>query len=217
MRWSRSGRGWSAVTGNPNTERPTPVTLRSCALADLALCGGDAVTVVASDRPGSARRAPARRGIADVLTTHGAIGPEFAHDELRRYAIARLLLAPGNFTAKLLEGGVPRWSLAAARLACQMVLAAPDTPANPLHGRFARVQKAFDELVDAGHGERWGDVPGEALLTLGDPDPVLRDAWPELAGRLRCRSATPRTTRGPAASRRTPASSGSTRWSRSSP
>jgi hypothetical protein len=38
----------------------------------------------------------------------------------------------------------------------------------------------FDALVAAGHGERWGDVPGEALLTLGDPEPVLRDAWVEL-------------------------------------
>ncbi|MHB8464451.1 MAG: hypothetical protein ACYDD7_06385 [Acidimicrobiales bacterium] len=42
------------------------------------------------------------------------------------------------------------------------------------------MQRAFDDLVDAGHGDRWGDVPGEALLTLGDPDPVLSDAWPEL-------------------------------------
>jgi hypothetical protein len=42
------------------------------------------------------------------------------------------------------------------------------------------LQDAFDALVDAGHGERWGDVTGEALLTLGDPDPVLRDAWANL-------------------------------------
>ena len=47
-------------------------------------------------------------------------------------------------------------------------------------GRLDRVQRAFDELVAAGHGERWGDVPGEALLTLGDSGPVLRDAWPQL-------------------------------------
>ena len=51
---------------------------------------------------------------------------------------------------------------------------------NRLHGRLARLQREFDDLVAAGHGERWGDVPGEALLTLGDSGPVLRDAWPEL-------------------------------------
>jgi hypothetical protein len=60
------------------------------------------------------------------------------------------------------------------------LLAAPGTPANPAHGRLARMQQAFDGLADVGHGDRWGDVPGEALLTLGDPGPVLGDAWPGL-------------------------------------
>ena len=31
-----------------------------------------------------------------------------------------------------------------------------------------------------GHGSRWGDVPGEALLALADSEALLRDAWPEL-------------------------------------
>ncbi len=149
-------------------------------LAALALCRGDALAVVGSIDPtavdGLRRDGVLRTSDNDPWT----IGPEFAHDELRRYAVARLLLAPGNLTAKLVECGVPRWSLGAARLACQVVLAARDTPANPLRGRFARVQKAFDDIVQAGHGERWGDVPGEALLTIGDPDPVLRDAWSDL-------------------------------------
>jgi hypothetical protein len=108
------------------------------------------------------------------------IGPEFAHDEVRRYAVARLLLSEGDPASKLAAAGVPRWSLGAARLACQAMLAAAGTAANPAPGRLARLQQAFDGLVDAGHGDRWGDVPGEALLTLGDPSPVLRDAWPGL-------------------------------------
>jgi hypothetical protein len=70
--------------------------------------------------------------------------------------------------------GVPRRTLGAARLACQTRLAAPDSVANPLDGRSARLQAVFDALVTAGHGERWGDVPGETLLTLGNPEPVLR-------------------------------------------
>ncbi|PBB08253.1 hypothetical protein CKW39_10660 [Kocuria sp. WRN011] len=106
--------------------------------------------------------------------------PEFAHDEVRRYAVARLLLATGDLTRALMDAGVPRWTLGAARLACQAMLVAPDGASNPVAGRFVRWQRAFDELVAAGHGERWTDVPGEALLTLGDPRPVLREAWPQL-------------------------------------
>lgn len=106
--------------------------------------------------------------------------PEFAHDEVRRYAVARLLLADGDPTRVLMDVGVPRWALGAARLACQALLVAPGSGSNPVAGRFVRWQGKFDELVAAGHGERWTDVPGEALLTLGDPRPVLRDAWPQL-------------------------------------
>jgi hypothetical protein len=65
------------------------------------------------------------------------IGPEFAHDEVRRSAVARLLLAGGDPASKLVAADVPRWSLGAARLACQALLAAPGTPANPAHGRLA--------------------------------------------------------------------------------
>jgi DNA-binding transcriptional ArsR family regulator len=147
-------------------------------LADLALCGGDALNVVGSIDPTALDGLRHDGLLRTSLDDPFRIGPEFAHDEVRRYAVARLMLAAGNPTSKLVEAGVPRWALGAARLACQALLAERDTPANPLHDRFARLQEAFDDLVDAGHGDRWGDVPGEALLTLGDPDPVLRDAWP---------------------------------------
>lgn len=109
-----------------------------------------------------------------------AIGPGFAHDELRRYAIARLLLGSGDIVATIHQAGAPRWALSAARLACQAALAAADMPANRVSGRFARLQASFDSLVKAGHSRRWGDVPGEALLTLADPSEVLTDAWTEL-------------------------------------
>ena len=108
------------------------------------------------------------------------IGPEFAHDEVRRYAVARLLLADRAPASRIMRAGAPRWSLAAARLACQELLAELDTATTPLRGRFAALQASFDALVDAGHGARWGDVPGEALVTLANPGTVLRDAWPEL-------------------------------------
>ena len=107
------------------------------------------------------------------------IGPDFAHDEVRRYAVARLLLATGNLASRVRNAGAPRWSLAAARLACQAWLAQPETSI-PLEGRFAEQQASFDALVNEGHGSRWGDVPSEALLTLANSEPLLRDAWPEL-------------------------------------
>jgi len=102
--------------------------------------------------------------------------PEFAHDEIRRYAAARVLLANNDPTATLLAASAPRWALAAARLACQAILES----GSPLAGRFDRAQAAFDAIAEAGHGARWSDVPGEALLTLGDPTALLADAWTHL-------------------------------------
>ena len=159
---------------------PDARELALLSLADLALCGGDPLKVVRAIDPtaldGLRHDGILRASVDDPFK----IGPEFAHDELRRFTVARLILGSGNAASKLVDAGVPRWSLGAARLACQALLTGPDTQANPLRGRFARLQRAFDELVDTGHGERWGDVPGEALLTMGDADPVLRDAWSEL-------------------------------------
>ena len=108
------------------------------------------------------------------------IGPDFAHDEVRRYAVARFLLADRDPASSAMRAGVPRWSLAAARLACEELLSEPDTPSTPLRGRFDALQASFDAIVEAGHGTRWGDVPSEALITLANPDAVLRDAWPSL-------------------------------------
>ncbi len=66
-----------------------------------------------------------------------SIGPEFAHDEIRRYALAGvLLLDGGDPAAKLIEGNVPRWALGAARLACQELLAAGDGTRESRRGRF---------------------------------------------------------------------------------
>ena len=108
------------------------------------------------------------------------IGPEFSHDEVRRYAVARILLADRKPSEKLLAVEAPRWSLSAARLACQVLLAGPNKPDDPLQGRFARLQMSFDALVEAGHSVRWADVPSEALISLTNSHSVLQDAWPGL-------------------------------------
>ena len=109
------------------------------------------------------------------------IDPEFTHDELRRYAVARLLLASDKPASRLIRSGAPRWSLTAAELACQAWLGQPDAPTMPLGGRFADLQASFDTL-GARFGNRWSDVPGEALLKLANPETLLRDAWPNLLG-----------------------------------
>ena len=149
-------------------------------LAKLDLGGGERLEVISRLDP-AALDGLCRDGL--LRTSPDApfmIGPEFAHDEVRRYAVARLLLASDNPASKLLKAGAPRWSLAAARLACQAWLGRPHTSTAPLRGIFAELQSSFDALVGAGHGSRWGDVPGEALLKLADPEALLRDAWPSL-------------------------------------
>ncbi|HEX7069272.1 MAG TPA: hypothetical protein VF190_00635, partial [Rhodothermales bacterium] len=60
------------------------------------------------------------------------------------------------------------------------MLSAPDERSHPRAGRFAWLQTGFDALASAGGGERWSDVPTEALLGVPDPTDALKDAWPTL-------------------------------------
>jgi len=106
--------------------------------------------------------------------------PAFKHDLLRAYSVARLLLAERDPAAALRAIGAPRWTLASARLACEILLSAPDEPAHPRAGRFAWLQAGFDAIASAGAGERWSDVPTEALLAVPDSAELLKDAWPTL-------------------------------------
>ena len=162
-------------TGNPHAREV--VLLR---LAALSLSGGERLDVI-SGLDATAISGLQQDGLLQPsLENPFMIGPDFSHDEVRRYAVARLLLAERDPTSRILSAGAPRWALGAARLACQALLDEPDTAAMPLRGRFAKLQASFDQLVEAGYGARWGDVPGEALVTLADSSAVLRDAWPEL-------------------------------------
>lgn len=106
--------------------------------------------------------------------------PSFKHDLLRAYSVARLLLAARDPAAALAATGAPRWTLPSARLACEIALSAPDEPTHPRAGRFAGLQAGFDAIAAAGGGERWSDVPTEALLVAPDAAALLQDAWPTL-------------------------------------
>jgi hypothetical protein len=86
--------------------------------------------------------------------------PEFAHDEVRRYATAILLVRARSITQVLETAGGPRWALSAATVACKGQLLAPGTSAAQTFSRLVREFSVF-----AGRfGPRWSDVPVEAVL-----------------------------------------------------
>ena len=149
-------------------------------LADLSLTGGERLDVI-SGLDANAMAGLRQDGLLQrSLENPFMVGPDFAHDEIRRYAVARLFLTNRDISSRILATGAPRWSLPAARLACQAFLQQPDSLATPLNTRFDGLQRSFDVLIEAGHETRWADVPSEALLTLADPSVILRDAWPGL-------------------------------------
>ena len=149
-------------------------------IAELELAGGNELDALASIDP-AALDGLTRDGLLRTSTEHPfLIRPTFAHDEIRRYAVARYLLASDDPAARLLQAGAPRWCISAASIVCQVQLVQPETQTTPPRGRFSTIQESFDSVVQAGHSARWGDVPGEALLRLADPEALLREAWPEL-------------------------------------
>ena len=103
--------------------------------------------------------------------------PTFSHDLVRTYAVARWLLADADPATALRDVAAPRWALSAARLACEALLANCDVPSADV---FERLQTSFDVLADDGFGERWADVPVEALLGVSEPLQQLKAAWPTL-------------------------------------
>lgn len=109
--------------------------------------------------------------------------PTFAHELVRTYATARVLLSVDDLVEELLRCDAPRWALPAVRLAIQIILARPNEADAPLEGRFVRLQTAVDRIVAAGHGDRWADLPSEAVLSLPGAAVILNDAWPALIER----------------------------------
>jgi hypothetical protein len=102
--------------------------------------------------------------------------PAFAHDLVREYAVARVLVATKDPASELRKFDAPRWALPAARLACELLLSRSEASGGPPE-RFQWLQAEFDQLAQSGFGERWVDVPTEALVALADPVAVLTNAW----------------------------------------
>jgi hypothetical protein len=102
-----------------------------------------------------------------------AAGDEFATDLIRDFALCRLFLTEG--WEPLRTAGAPRWTIRAVRLACQAKLLTADKAAH-----WHMLRREFNELSEAG-GERWAEIPIEALLTLGDAQDAIEDVWDELA------------------------------------
>ncbi|GAB7036126.1 hypothetical protein JCM4914_75870 [Streptomyces platensis subsp. malvinus] len=102
-----------------------------------------------------------------------AAGDEFATDLIRDFALCRLFLTAG--WQPLYTAGAPRWTVRAVRLACQAKLLVGDRAA-----AWRALRHEFDQLSQA-EGERWAEVPIEALLTLGDAQTVIEHVWDELA------------------------------------
>lgn len=86
--------------------------------------------------------------------------PQFAHDEVRRYAVALVLFRSGAIARALEDAGVPRWAMSAAQLACQGWLLRASI--DPL-ATFAEVRQGFVDIADR-YGSRWADIPVEAAL-----------------------------------------------------
>jgi hypothetical protein len=114
-------------------------------------------------------------GLLAPRTATSAWNPSdrFASDLVRDMAIVRVLVTDGFGLLSAAEA--PRWALRAARVACQaQLLTAAD-----VRRSLAQLCAVFDQIA-SGHGERWSDVPWEAVLTLGAAGDVLGRTWPEL-------------------------------------
>src|SRR5205814_10656232 len=91
----------------------------------------------------------------------GNAGDDFACDLVRDMAVAQLLVS--ERFGPLEQAGAPRWALRAARLACQAALRSAAGPALQVQ-RLGEIRSRFDTLAQV-HGERWRDLPWEAVLT----------------------------------------------------
>ncbi|SDO32857.1 hypothetical protein SAMN04487848_0416 [Microbacterium sp. ru370.1] len=127
--------------------------------------------------PETDRRSRVEYAALDALRTDRLVSPEdlrkaepaFAHDEVRRFATAVRLVRAPSITETLTASGPKRWSMSAAKLACEGLLAG----ASDANAELAGLVTQFNALGDMSTG-RWRDVPLEAVLEMSDAYNLLR-------------------------------------------
>ncbi|WP_202637497.1 hypothetical protein [Rhodococcus ruber] len=106
--------------------------------------------------------------------------PEFAHDEVRRYATTILLVRAADMTEVLEVSAILRLAMSAATLACKGLF--KDTGKQP-DRRFLDLFAQFQAFA-AKHGARWADVPVEAVLETPDAYECLKAALDDTSSGL---------------------------------
>ncbi|MEU6182914.1 ATP-binding protein [Streptomyces coeruleorubidus] len=137
------------------------VACRALKLPDSAPTSAGALPRLRSD---AVLRAPANPAFA--------AGDEFATDLMRDFALCRLFLTAG--WEPLRKAKAPRWTIRAVRLACQVKLLAGDPAA-----AWRELCHEFQQFGGQ-EGQRWKEVPMEALLTLGDAQSAIESVWDDL-------------------------------------
>lgn len=119
-------------------------------------------------------------GILRPAPRIGALQPTFAHDIYRTYATTRMILAEeGKPHDLLVRMGAPRWMLPASIIAAQVLIDA--SRQNSAEGLdLIGLNSSFDAVAAAGYGERWREVPYEAMLEMPFAEEILRKEWQRL-------------------------------------
>ncbi|WP_137241781.1 hypothetical protein [Plantibacter flavus] len=128
------------------------------------------------DLPHGDRHSRVEYAALDALRADRLVSPEdlrkpqptFAHDEVRRFATAVRLVQAPSIAHALEASGPKRWSMSAAKLACEGLLADAGH-ANVL----AELVTQFESL-GAKSSVRWRDVPFEAALEMPNAYELLR-------------------------------------------
>lgn len=108
-----------------------------------------------------------------LLAPHSAFHqlPQFAHDEVRRYATAMHLVRRSDIPDAVASAGTPRWALSAATLACKGKLSDPSAAPSTI---FTGMVGGFRDVALNG-AARWADVPIEAVLDTDSAYACLND------------------------------------------
>lgn len=167
---------WDGLVRNKEQCPPGKPTPDEREEALMALVRQELVPGPASPRPRSAVLPILRSdGLLKISKLPAAFRAtdQFTSDLLRDFALARLLLLEG--WQILSDAEAPRWTIRAVRITCQAIMRS-----QPDQAAWRELAAAFDTLAER-FGQRWSELPLEALLTLGDTGSTLRIVWPQLS------------------------------------